>query len=365
MRERWSIGSSDTPKARTAASKLTQIAVQAGHDVILHELCCPVQGAWAVKEQRCQRGVFFEEQNGSISSYCYDQNGVRCHSLYYKESSTKIEGTVEYFPVFERRWARWVASSAAFGLRTRRITVAVEGAFPERQVLKTALQAAGCNIESHWRKGIPSFWMERGGFSLLARDERGAFIDSGQLLAVVTLIEMEQGCGKVAFPPCYSQAATLVTAGYSGTVFQLERDGDDAQQLYAALPWLREAPSAAVRICTRMATARQSLETLLKKTPCFILWKREFQLPWMREHIGQQLMAQGHLEPEGNGFRLHKRQNWLHIRPLRGDRIQILAEGPDLELAEELCDLCVRQLCNKETQDMTKRDGVLFRYNML
>ena len=135
-------------------------------------------------------------------------------------------------------------------------------ATPEDRCLRAALSALGCKLEPAWRPGIPAFHASRGGFTLTAQDERGAVVDPGQLLAVLTLIEMENGAGKAAVPAGASAAVELVAAGYGGTVLRLDRDGDQARALYAAQPWLRQAPSAAVRLCSRMAVSGQSLSLI-------------------------------------------------------------------------------------------------------
>ena len=89
---------------------------------------------------------------------------------------------------------------------------------------------------------------------------------------------MENGAGKAAVSAGSSAAAELVAAGYGGTVLRLGRDGTEARKLYAAQPWMGQAPAAAVRLCSRMGVAGQRLERLVAKTPRFAASRREVPL---------------------------------------------------------------------------------------
>lgn len=349
---RVSIGCSQTPSAQRMAASFFYQETARGNQVVQHMLPCPVQGSWAVVQHGAEHGIFVEEHRGKLRLYHFDRNGIRQplerDRRYGMDiSPTTLTPNVEIRPLSSEQWARERAEAAAFRVHARpcRVTVAVEGEEAGQQALRAVLQQRGCRIEHRWRSGIPAFWMEQGGFQLTARDEKGVFVDSGQLLAVVTLIEMEQGDGCVALPAGSSRAAELVAAGYGGTVFHLDRDGQEGWEWYTRLTWLREAPSAAARICTRMGTARQSLEELLGKTPRFNLWKRETVLPGDRQDFVQALLSKPTARPEGLGVRLHIGTSWVHIRPHpKGERIQVLVEGPDLEQAEELCDWYVRHI---------------------
>ena len=119
-------------------------------------------------------------------------------------------------------------------------------------------------------------------------------------------------------------------------------------ELYAALPWLREGCGAAVRIWARMAASGQSLEKLVAGTPRFQQWKRECRMEWDHDRVLERLNKQGRTREEILGIQLHVGQSWVHVRPTKDGRIQLLAEGPDMEAAEELCDLCVRRLSQEE-----------------
>lgn len=343
---RVSIGSSPTGKAEMLAQREGERWARRGYDVQMHNLPCPVQGGWAVKESRCRWGIFWEDRETKCKRYCFDRQGIQIPEIPEDELFTNCRGTVERKTLSEELWADETARESLFGLRLHRPKVSVEGEKEQKQALTQVLKRAGCRVEERWRPGICSFWLERGGFSLMARDERGAVVDSGQLLGVVTLIEMENGGRKVALPPRCGVAPRLVAAGHGGQVLEWGESG--WHELYANLPWMRDGVSAAVRICARMAASGQSLEKLVSATPRFQQWKRECRTQWDHDRVLAQLNTGGKARMDGQGIQLHVGQSWVHIGPARDGRIQLLAEGPDMEAAEELCDLCVRRLTQEE-----------------
>ena len=197
----------------------------------------------------------------------------------------------------------------------------------------------GCQVEDRWRPGIPAFRASHGGFCLTAQDERGAILDSSQLLALVALIEMENGSGRLAVPSGASAAVDLVAAGYDGTVLRLDRDGKPARDLYAAQPWFWSAPSAAARICARMGVSGQKLDALISKTPRFSSWRREVPLSSDRGRVMEAMVREQGRTCGGEGLRVHTGGGWVYLVPLaRRSALRVVGEGPDLEIAAELCD---------------------------
>ena len=346
------LGCSPTPGAGMLARAAAVGAAAAGSEVLTHSLTSPVQGAGAAAIHQLPVSLFVEESENTVFLHFFDKNGLPLgrtrerkleHALLQGEvrrtRGDKV-GRLGRLELSQEQWAREVAESASLRRPAlRRVTVAVGDATPEDRALREALSALGCKLEKEWRPGIAAFHARRGGFSLTARDEGGALVDDGQLLALVCLIEMENGSGKVAVPASASAAVELVAAGYGGTVLRLDRDGDQAQELYAARPWLRQAPAAAVRICSRMAVSGQKLEALVAKTPRFSSWRREVPLTSDRGRVMQALAREQARQPSGEGLRMRTGSGWVYLTPIaRRSALRVIAEGPDLELAAELCD---------------------------
>ena len=346
------VGCSRTPGARMLARAAAAGVAAVGGDVVAHSLDSPVQGAGAAVLLGLPKSLFVEEQQGKVYLHLFDRLGLPLT----REEERKVEqallreelhlargrrvGRLVSSELGAQEWGLWTARKA--GLRRpalRRITVAVGTATAEDRALREALLALGCNLEETWRPGIAAFHGEKGGFRLTAQDEKGALVDSGQLLTLAVLIEMENGRGTVAVPPGASAAVELVAAGYGGTVLRLDRDGPAARELYADQPWFREAPAAAVRICSRMGVAGQKLESLVAKTPRFSAWRREVPLTSDRGRVMQALTREQNRRSDGEGLRVRSGGGWVYLSPMaRRSALRIIAEGPDLELAAELCD---------------------------
>lgn len=347
------LGCSNTPGAMMLARAAAAGVNAAGGDAFLHGLGCPVQGADLGESQGLPVSLFVEEVRGIIFLHLFDSQGLPLdragqrkleHALLqgeFRRARSEQTGRLRRLDIASAQWARQTAERAALHRPAlRRVTVAVGKDTPEDRALREALSALGCQLEEKWRPGIPAFRAERGGFRLTAQDERGAVVDSGQLLTLAVLIEMENGSGKVAVPAGASAAVDLVAAGYDGQVLRLDRDGDRARDLYASQPWLRCAPSAAVRICARMGVSGQRLDRLLAKTPRFSAWRREVPLSAGRGRVMRALAREQGSPLQGEGLRAHAGNGWVYLVPLaRRSALRVLAEGPDMELAAELCDV--------------------------
>lgn len=352
------LGYTDTPGARMLAQAAAAGVTAAGSDAVAHSLGCPAQGADLAVLLRLPLSLFVEETgDGAVYLHVFDSQGLPPdragarkleHALLQGEARRVRSGQVGRLRRSEltpERWAGHVVERAGLHRPAlRRITVAVDGDTAEDRALRTALAALGCRLEEAWRPGIPAFRAEHGGFQLTAQDERGAFVDPGQLLTLVALIEMENGSGEIAVPAGASAAVELVAAGYGGTVLRLGRDGQAARALYAKQPWTRQAASAAVRICARMGVSGQKLESLVAKTPRFSAWRREVPLTADRGRVMQALAQEHARQTDGEGLRMRTGSGWVYLTPAaRRSALRVLAEGPDLELAAELCDFYARR----------------------
>ena len=346
------VGCSRTHGARMLARAAAAGVAAVGGDVVAHSLDSPVQGAGAAVLLKLPISLFVEEQEGKVYLHVFDSSGLPLT----REGERKIEqallreevhlvrsgkvGRVKHGELSPREWGLWTARRAALHRPAlRRLTVAVGSQTAEDRALREALSALGCILEEQWRPGIVAFHSEKGGFRLNAQDEKGAFVDSGQLLTLAALIEMENGAAVAAVPVGASAAVELVAAGYGGKALRLDRDGPQARELYAAQPWVREAPAAAVRICSRMGVSGQKLESLVAKTPRFSAWRREVPLTSDRGRVMQALAREQSRRCDGDGLRVRAGGGWVYLTPMaRRSALRILAEGPDLELAAELCD---------------------------
>ena len=334
--------------AQAAAGGITA----SGAVVLHHSLETPAQGAWLAQHYQIPMSLFIEQQGERVFLHFFGRDGLalgrgRERRLEYAlhqsgqlpvraggvgETEQAQVGMGDYCTDAVRR-----ARLSRRGLRT--VTVAVSGDQPEERALKQCLSLLGCRVVGEWRKGIPEFGASRGGFRLMARDERGSILEPEQLLPLLCLLEMEHGGGKVAVPDGASAAVDLVAAGFGGACLRLGRDGRKAKSLYAALPWLWDAAFAAVRILSRMSATGESLEGLMAKTPRFSVRKREIPLTHDRARVMQELEKEQRRELVGDGVRIRAVNGWVYMAPLaRRQALRVVAESQDMELAAELCD---------------------------
>ena len=77
----------------------------------------------------------------------------------------------------------------------------------------------------------------------------------------------------------------------------------------------------------------------MARTPRFSAWRREVPILSDRGRVMQALARENAREPSGEGLRMRTGNGWVYLTPMaRRSALRIVAEGPDLELAAELCD---------------------------
>ncbi|MBQ3134907.1 MAG: NTP transferase domain-containing protein [Oscillospiraceae bacterium] len=350
---------------RSAISGITA----AGGQALCHSMECAAQAAWLAESCQLPASLFIEQEGERVFLHLFDSGGLppvpgwqrrvehalahgvapSCTAAGVGHCETISCGPREYFRDGARR-------STLRRLGRRSVTVSVPGTSAPDRALRGMLEELGCTVTDRWRQGIPEFRSSHGGFLLTARDERGATLSAQQLLAMVALVELEHGSGRLAVPDDASAAVELVAAGFGKTVQRLGRDGEQARQLYRALPWLRDAAFAAARLCARMAATGESLGQLAAKTPRFSSWRREVSLTGERAEVMARLAAG--LGPScrvGEGLRLRDRGGWVYLVPLaRRTAVRVVAESDDMELAAELCDFYAARVIQTDRERGTK-----------
>ena len=249
------------------------VTAAGGRAELFPDLNSPVEGSWAARRWGLPALLFFDTE-GPPRLHLFDRLGLpfapdalgRLKEALSQPTEVVADGgtwTVRNIP--QGLWAGETARQLALrgsGPPWRHRQAAVPGDRGADRDLARVLSALGWQVEGRWRPGLPAFFAAGGGFRLIAQDETGTPIPPDRLLALVSLIEMENGGGMLALPAGRSAGAALAAAGLGGQVLTLERDGERARRLYAARPWLWSAPAAAGRICARMAASGERLSTL-------------------------------------------------------------------------------------------------------
>lgn len=341
-----------------------------GGTALYHGMECAAQAAWLGESYQLPVSLFIEQEGERVFLHLFDSWGLPLvrgrerkleHDLLQGGGAgtegRKI-GRCEHLPASMSDYARDAVRRAALRRgAVRSLRVAVTGEGPENRAVRMVLEELGCQVSNQWRQGVPAFTASHGGLCLSARDESGALLSPQQLLAMVALIEMENGGGRLAVPDEASAAVELIAAGFDREVLRMGKGGDEARKLYRTLPWLRDAAFAAARLCARMGGTGERLEQLAAKTPRLVSWKREVPLSRDRGEIMRELAVQaGKGALDGEGLRLRSRGGWVYLVPLsRRSALKVVAEGPDLELAAELCDFYAGQVAKLD--GMPRREG--------
>ena len=353
------IGSFGGPGAQMLLRSVAGGITEVGGTALYHDMECAAQAAWLAESYQMPVSLFIEQDGERVYLHLFDSLGLplgrgrerKLEQALLQGGFPRIDadriGHCERLSAGPGDYAKDAARRCRLhrtALRT--VRVAVTGQSPADRGIRMVLEGLGCQVTDQWQRGIPAFRAGYGGLSLTARDESGALISSQQLLAMVALVEMENGGGRLAVPDEASAAVDLVAAGFDGAVLRLGTGGEPARQLYRSLPWLRDAAFAAGRLCARMAVSGERLEHLSGKTPRFSSWKREVPLSRDRGDIMRELAAQAGKDARmGEGLRLRSRGGWVYLVPLaRRSAVRIIAEGPDLEVAAELCDFYAGQV---------------------
>lgn len=363
------LGCHGGPGAQMLLRSVVSGVTAAGGQALCHDMECAAQAAWLAESCQLPISLFIEQEGERVFLHLFDSGGLPPvtaqqrrieHALIHGQipaCGANRVGTCDKMGCGPREYFRDGARRCALRrLGRRSLTVAVPGTTAPDRALRGMLEELGCTVTDRWKQGIPEFRSSHGGFLLTARDERGAMLTAQQLLAMAALVELEHGGGRLAVPDDASAAVELVAAGFGKSVQRLGRDGEQARQLYRALPWLRDAAFAAARLCARMAATGERLEQLAAKTPRFSGWRREVTLIGERAAVMARLSAD--LSPDchvGEGLRLRDRGGWVYLVPhARRRAVRVVAESDDMELAAELCDFYADRVAELDREQQTK-----------
>ena len=229
------------------------------------------------------------------------------------------------------------AADAARRVGGASIAVAAPGEGLWDQTLANLLERMGCRALRHEAAGVPAFSTAHGGFWLEGRQEDGTSVDSGRLLALVALLELEKGAA-VAVPAWAPAVIDELGASLGGRVLRLGRDRE-AREVYERSPWLRDALFAAGYLTAAMGRTGQTLAELLGRLPPFTISSAEIPLQGGRGELMEAFTGRfRRSEPAGTGVRLRAGGGWVYVAPLiRRRSVRLLAEGADAETAQELC----------------------------
>lgn len=332
--------------AQAAASGITA----AGGQALCHDAPFPAAGSWLASHFTLPVSLFVEQKKDRVTLHLYDRRGLPLgRARERKLESALLRHEIRRVPssrVGPRDWISGVTaaySGAAADQAGRRlaapVTVAVPGSGPEEEALTAALAQLGCTVLRRPEPGVPAFFPSHGGCVLSASDEEGRLLLPQRLLALLCLLELEEGSRAVALPSGASEAAEQLIVSRGAFALRLDRDGEDARDLYGEQSFLRDAVFAACRLCARMGRTGETLKGLDHKLPAFVIEQREVPLHGDRGALMQALSRRFQdAEALEDGLRVRTERGWVWLSPLsRRAALRVAAECADLEAAQELC----------------------------
>lgn len=345
------IGHGGGEGARMLAQAAASGVSAAGGQALCHDGAFPAAGSWLARHFALPVSLFVEQRGDRIFLYLFDRRGLPLgRARERKLESALLRHEIRRVPssrVGTRDWISGVSAAyagAAADQAGRRIsqplTVSVPGAGPEEEVLTAALAQLGCTVLRRPREGVPAFYPGHGGMTLSASDEDGKILTPQRLLALLCELELDRGTRTVALPAGASEAAEALITARGAFALRVDRDGEEARDLYSEQAGLRDAVFAACRLCARMAQEERRLAELDGLLPAFAVEQREVPLRGDRGAL-MQALARRYRDAEAleGGLRVRTGQGWVWLAPLsRRPALRVAAECADLEAAQELCD---------------------------
>ena len=109
-----------------------------------------------------------------------------------------------------------------------------------------------------------------------------------------------------------------------------------------------------------MGISGQSLEILLSKTPRFSSWQREVPLSSGWGAVVQAMARESGRQIGEDVLQIRTGGSWISLSPsARRSALRVVAEGPDLEVAAELCDFYAGRVAalDREISEQAAQEG--------
>lgn len=293
--------------------------------------------------------VFVKENDGNIYVSFYDKWGLPIKRDVQRKIENDISGGQQHYSKTAggkdyingcgtfyvmsamRSWSGPVNKTAE--------KVSVIGHGRENRLLKCVLTGMGLQIVSP-QLGVPGFAVCDGGFGLKIMDEEGLEISPRRALVIGTLLEIENGAGKIAVP--YDAPDIIEKISGKCKILRVERDGKSAEKLYAENISLRDGIFLAVKILGGMAKSSESLASINSRVPDFSSASRQVFIncdrAFLMAQITKSLGTEAAVEFD-SGLKITGGSGTAYVAPsFNQQAINIRAESGSMEAAEAICD---------------------------
>lgn len=336
--------------ARVLAAAVSAGICAAGGEAWEHDGAAEAAAAFAARHYNLPLSIFVRQMENRAELRFFDGDGLPLG----REEQRKIEGAaargecsradagrigrVRRLTGLTEAYAAAAAESAG-AARKLALAVSVPRKDESNLTLRHLLQNMGCSVRDG-APGVPALALEPDGLRLRAVDEKGAALDENRLLALLCLIELERGGGKVSVSAGAPAAIEEIGRRTGGRVLRLGRDGREAEELYREQVCLRDGLFAAARLCAHLEKAGETLAALSARAPRFYTRTKELRLKGDPGSVMRSLAescAPGERELF-EGLRTRAGSGWVWVTPLAGRRaLRIVGESAEEEIADELC----------------------------
>ncbi len=350
----WSGGPGAEALALAAAAGVTA----AGGWVVDHDGASPAAASWMGEFYGITGGLFLEQREEQLNLYCFGPQG----QLLPRDRQRKLESNLL------RRSLRRPPAQRMGGRRTLAnvsesyLAAAVQAAGPTRsarpagpvkapvpdamtvaviesdgELLAAGLEWLGCQVPRSVEQKVPAFAARQGGRALAVWTEEGHELSREEVLLLTCLALADAGERQIHLPPEAPAAAERLIRSLDG---QVERGSWTGRQRC-----LGDALFAACLIVRQMQSTGQSLTQLVRQLPGCQVQRRVVPLRGGRSAV---MGALSKRFPDArrmeHGMRVDLEGGSVWVAPAGNqEALRLAAEGPEAEIARELCDFMARE----------------------
>ena len=283
--------------------------------------------------------VLFVRQSGSRVFLCfYGGDGLPVDRKKQRSlAAAAADDCTAALPESCRSPARMTGSEEAWIAGALRVCGRLEGLHLScgPRSLQQALARAGAETVPP-AEGLLRLSLSEDGFTCAAVDERGRRHEWDRLLCAVARAEFQCGARSVVLPYGAPVLAEQLAMEAAGTVYRLERDGQDAVKRFQALPWCRDGLTAALRLVflVRVKLAFSSLAAFMDTLPDYHTQESVLKVRGDDGAILHRLSRQPAAETV-SGVRFRVGDTTATIRRLEPGKLKLITESLRMEAAEE------------------------------
>ena len=298
--------------------------------------------------------LFFLQEVDRSVIYCFDRDGLPIPRKDQRKMEASLSAAEGVFPTLRSCSSEQLTGS-------------------EEVYLADVLRA--CGSLKGWKVSCPSItfrrWLARtgtelcapedgvlqlkfaeDGFTLSVVDELGRDWPWSMLLCAMAAAELRCGEESVVLPYDAPHLAERVAEEENGTVYRLDRDGEDARKHWRRTPWCRDGLTLTMRLLSRLkAMGLFHLSAFMDTLPEYHSLERVVRLDGIDTAVLRMLSRDREAETV-NGVLLRRGEATASVRRQGGGDLRILAESVSMEAAEAFCDNIQRRIrqMGSETQ---------------